>query len=78
MPNFFTDAIQNLWNLWYGAVAVWYGFAPLTRVLIALGMAGLAIYGGSRTETSGMSMILFFCAFAFFAYVVTAGYALVQ
>ena len=41
-------------------------------------MVALTIYGASRSETSGMSMILFFCAFAFFAYVFTLGYGMLR
>lgn len=64
--------------MWYAAVAQWHALSQATRVVVALGMVALTIYGASRSETSGMSVILFFCAFAFFAYVVTVGYGLVQ
>ena len=78
MPSFFTDAIENLWTLWFSIVTQWHALSAPTRIVAAVGMASLAIYGASRSETSGMSMILFFCAFAFFAYVVTVGYGIMQ
>lgn len=49
-----------------------------TRILLALAMAGLGVYLGSRAERSGMSAALFFVAFGFFAYVIAMGISLIQ
>jgi hypothetical protein len=78
VPSFFTDAIQNLWKMWYAAIAQWHALSSPTRFLVAILIVALTIHGASRSETSGMSMILFFCAFAFFAYVVTLGYGMIR
>lgn len=64
--------------MWYAALAHWDALSQATRIVVALGMVALTIYAASRSETSGMSMIFFFCAFAFFAYVVTMGYSILQ
>ena len=64
--------------MWYSAIVQWHALSSSTRFLVAILMVALTIYGASRSETSGVSMILFFCAFAFFAYVFTLGYGMLR
>jgi hypothetical protein len=78
MPPFFSDAIQALWDFWGLFVAHWQALSVVTRVLIAMGAAALTVYGGSRAEQTAFSTLLFFAAFGIFAYIVAAGYSLLQ
>lgn len=43
------------------------------RLAIGLGLAGLSIYLGSKSEHSGWSAFWFFAAFGFLAYVLAKG-----
>jgi hypothetical protein len=58
--------------------AMWETTPLTTRIVIALAVAGLGVYLGSRAERSGTSAVLFFVAFGFFAYVIAMGIRLVQ
>jgi len=74
----FSDAVNALLDF-YQLVHGWWGqLSVVTRVLAALAAAGLAIYSGSRAEQSGLSMLLFFSAFGFFAYVIAIGFSIMQ
>lgn len=78
MPPLFSDAVNALLDF-YQLVLAWWGQLPVvTRILAALAASGLAIYSASRTEQSGLSMLLFFSAFGFFAYVIAMGFSFMQ
>jgi hypothetical protein len=69
--NAFLQVIQDI-------VGMWDTTPVTTRLMIALAMAGLGVYIGSRSENSGMSALFFFAAFGFFAYVIAVGITLVH
>jgi hypothetical protein len=78
LPKFVTDVYDAFLQVIHDARAMWDGTPTTTRILLALAMAGLGVYLGSRAERSGMSAVLFFAAFGFFAYVVAVGVSLVH
>ena len=78
MPQFITDVFSAFWQLIGDCQGMWSTTPLVTRIIIALAMAGLGVYLGSRAEHSGMSALLFFVAFGFFAYVIAMGISLVQ
>jgi len=75
MPPMFSDAINALFDFYQLVVAWWGHLSLVTRILAALVASGLAVYLATRTEQSGLSMLLFFSAFGFFAYVVAMGFS---
>jgi len=78
LPKFIEDIYNAFLQVIQDAEGVW-GDTPITtRLLLALAMAGLGVYIGSRSEHSGMSALFFFAAFGFFAYVMAIGISLVH
>jgi hypothetical protein len=69
--NAFLQVIQDLGGLWESTPVS-------TRLIIAILLAGLGVYLGSRAEKSGTSAALFFAAFGFFAYVIAVGISLMR
>jgi hypothetical protein len=78
LPKFVSDVYDAFLQVIDGAHGLWDSTPITTRLLIALLMAGLGVYLGARAERSGMSAVLFFAAFGFFAYVIAVGISLVQ
>ena len=78
MPNIAVDVYDAFMQLLRDCGGLWQGTPVTTHLLFALLMSGLGIYLGARAETSGMSALLFFAAFGFFAYVVAVGISLIQ
>ncbi len=78
MPPLFSDAVNGLFEF-YHLIIAWWGQLPIvTRIIIALAGSAAAVYSGSKTEQSGLSMLLFFSAFGFFAYVIAMGFSFMQ
>jgi hypothetical protein len=78
LPKFVADVYDAFLQVIQDCRQIWEGTPVTTRLIIALAMAGLGVYLGSRAERSGMSAALFFAAFGFFAYVIAAGISLVH
>ena len=78
MPQFISDVYRAFHQVLQDCQGTWETTPLTTRIIIALMMAGLGVYLGVRAERSGMSAVLFFAAFGFFAYVVAVGIRLVQ
>lgn len=78
MPDFFSEAVSTLFSLPHLALIYWQSLATMTRILVALAAAALGVYSGSRSEQSGLSTLLFFSAFGFFAYVIAVGMQLIE
>jgi len=78
MPPLFSDAVNSLFEFYHLIIAWWGQLAVVTRIVIALVASAAAVYSGSKTEQSGLSMLLFFSAFGFFAYVIAMGFNLMQ
>jgi hypothetical protein len=78
LPKFIEDIYDAFFQVIQEAEGMWGGTPITTRLLLALAMAGLAVYIGSRSEHSGMSALFFFAAFGFFAYVMAIGISLVH
>ena len=78
MPKFVNDVYAAFLQVIQDCEQVWETTALTTRIIIALMMAGIGVYLGSRAERSGMSAVLFFAAFGFFAYVIAAGMSMVH
>jgi len=78
MPAFFSEAVDTLFSLPHLALLYWQSLALMTRILIALAASAFGVYSGSRSEQSGLSTLLFFSAFGFFAYVIAAGMQLIE
>jgi hypothetical protein len=78
LPKFVTDVYDAFLQVIQDCEGIWQGTPETTRILLALMMAGLGVYLGSRAERSGMSAALFFAAFGFFAYVVAVGISLIH
>ena len=47
-------------------------------MLVSTLTSGVAVYGGSKTDHGGLSMLLFFSAFGLFAYVVYISFSIVR
>jgi hypothetical protein len=78
MPSFLIDFFGGLWDFGESLAAYWRSLPEATRMLIAMLGSGLAVYGGSKTDHNGWSMVLYFGAFGLFAYVVIAGFSIVH
>jgi hypothetical protein len=78
LPQFVEDIFNAFLQVIHDAEGMWDGTPITTRLLLALVMAGLGVYIGSRSEHSGMSALFFFAAFGFFAYVIAVGITLVH
>jgi hypothetical protein len=78
LPKFIEDIYNAFLQVIQSAEGMWGGTPVTTRLLIALALAGLGVYIGSRSEHSGMSALFFFAAFGFFAYVIAVGISLVH
>jgi hypothetical protein len=78
LPKLFTDVYDAFLQLIDDFQGLWESTPITTRLILALAMAGLGIYLGSRAEHSAMSAVLFFAAFGFFAYVIAVGITQVQ
>lgn len=78
MPKFIEDIYNAFFQVIQDAEGMWEGTSITTRLLLALAMAGLGVFIGSRAEHSGMSALFFFAAFGFFAYVMAVGISLVH
>ena len=78
MPKFVDDVFVAFSQLIEDSHGLWESTPVATRLIIALAMAGLGVYLGSRAEHSGVSAALYFVAFGFFAYVIAVGISQVQ
>jgi hypothetical protein len=78
LPKFVADVYAAFLQVIQDCRQIWDVTPTTTRLLLALLMAGLGVYLGSRAERSGMSAVLFFAAFGFFAYVVAVGISLIR
>lgn len=78
MPNFVTDVYSAFLQLLEDSRQIWATTPVANRLLIALALAGVGVYLGSRSERIGTSALLYFLAFGFFAYVVAVGITLVK
>jgi hypothetical protein len=78
VPKFAIDVYEALLQVIRECFQTWDSTPITTRLIIALVMAGLGVYLGARAERSGVSALLFFAAFGFFAYVVAMGMSLVH
>ncbi len=72
-PQFFSDAYLALLALFADTRGGWDGLPILTRLALGIALAGVSVYAGSKAETTAWSAVLFFAAFACFAYVITQG-----
>jgi hypothetical protein len=78
MPPLFSDAVAALLDFYKLVVSWWGQLSLVTRIIAALAASALAVYSATRTEQSGLSMLLFFSAFGFFAYVIAMGFSFLQ
>jgi hypothetical protein len=78
LPKFVADIYAAFLQLIQGIGGTWDTTPVTTRLIIAVAMAGLGVYLGSRSEHTGLSAMLFFAAFGFFAYVIAVGITLVH
>jgi hypothetical protein len=78
LPKFVADVYAAFLQVIQDCRGIWETTPLTTRLLLALVMAGLGVYLGSRAERSGMSAVLFFAAFGFFAYVVAIGISIIH
>jgi hypothetical protein len=78
LPKFIEDIYNAFLQVIRGAEGMWADTPLTTRLLLALVLAGLGVYIGTRSEHSGMSALFFFAAFGFFAYVMAVGISLVR
>ena len=78
MPKFVEDIYNAFLQVIQDIVGMWDTTPVTTRLIIAVAMAGLGVYLGSRSEHTGLSAMLFFAAFGFFAYVIAVGITLVH
>jgi hypothetical protein len=78
VPNLINDTYTAFLQLIADSGQIWDTTPLTTRILIALALAGLGVYLGSRSERTEMSALLFFAAFGFFAYVIAVGITLVR
>ena len=78
MPALVSDVFDAFREVILDLQGLWAATPIVTRLIIAIAMAGLGVYLGSRAEHSGMSAVLFFAAFGFFAYVIAVGMSLIQ
>jgi hypothetical protein len=78
LPKFVADVYDAFLQVIQDCRQIWEGTPVTTRLLLGLLMAGLGVYLGSRAERSGMSAVLFFAAFGFFAYIIAVGMSLIQ
>ena len=78
MPKFVAEVYAAFLQVIGDCRGIWDTTPTSTRIILALMMAGLGVYLGSRAERSGMSAALFFAAFGFFAYVVAMGISMVH
>ncbi len=72
-PQFFSDAYFALIALFADTRGGWDGLPILTHLAIGVALAGVGVYVGSKAETTAWSAVLFFAAFACFAYVIAQG-----
>jgi hypothetical protein len=78
--------LQNLFQQVYSALVDligttsggWQDMSPLVRLVVAMLLAGLFVYAGTRTEHIGWSTLWFFVAFACLAYLVANGVTLMR
>ena len=78
MPNFVAEVNSAFLQVFQDLYDLWDSTAMTTRLLVALLMAGLGIFMGTRAERTGTSAVLYFVAFGCFAYIVASGIALVR
>jgi hypothetical protein len=78
MPAFFAEALDALMSMPHLAMMYWEGLTLTSRIIFALAAVGLGIYGGSRAERTGLSTLMFFGAFGFFAYIIAVGIELIR
>lgn len=78
MPKFIEDIYNAFLQVTQNAEGMWAGTPVTTRLVLALALAGLGVYVGSRSEHSGLSALFFFAAFGFFAYVMAVGISLIR
>jgi hypothetical protein len=78
LPKFVAEVYEAFLQVIHDSHGIWDTTPLTTRIMLALAMAGLGVYLGSRAERSGMSAALFFAAFGFFAYVVAVGITLIH
>jgi hypothetical protein len=78
LPKFAADVYDAFLQLIQDFHGLWETTPVTSRLLLALLMAGMGVYLGSRAERSAMSAALFFAAFGFFAYVIAVGISLVH
>jgi hypothetical protein len=78
LPKFVDDVYGAFLQVIHDSQQIWDTTPVDVRLILAVAMSGLGVYLGSRAERSGMSAVLFFAAFGFFAYVVATGISLVH
>ena len=78
MPKFINDVYAAFLQVIQDCGQIWDSTPVTTRLLLALAMAGTGVYLASRAERSGISALLFFAAFGFFAYVISVGISLLH
>jgi hypothetical protein len=78
LPKFATDVYNAFLQLTQDISGTWDTTPVTTRLILALAMAGLGVYLGSRSERTGLSAMFFFAAFGFFAYMIAVGITLLH
>jgi hypothetical protein len=73
VPPLFLDVIGALSDLERLVLAQWYALPGFTRLLISLLVAACVVYGATKSERSGWSMLLMFSAFGLLAYIFALG-----
>jgi hypothetical protein len=63
------DLISSLSDLEHLFLAQWYALSFFIRTLIGFATVAWVLYGATRSDRSGWTVLLFFGAFGLFAYV---------
>jgi hypothetical protein len=75
VPSILPDLVSSLWDLERLFLAQWFTLSFFIRTLIGFAVAGSVLYGATRLEQPGWSMLLFFGAFGLLAYVLAVNFS---
>jgi uncharacterized membrane protein HdeD (DUF308 family) len=75
VPSIFSDLVSSLADLERLFLAQWYALSFFIRTLVGFAAAASVLYGATRSEQPGWTMLLFFGAFGLFAYILALNFS---
>jgi hypothetical protein len=78
VENLISQVYAALLDLIHSSSGGWSGMPILTKLVLAMLLAGFFVYCGTRAEHIGWSTLWFFTAFACLAYLIANGVAIMR